>query len=62
MLIVVVLFAIPRQLPNYKQTTDTGQAKALLDWQSIHNKFPWSVLFLLGGGFSIAQASKVCIL
>ena len=32
---------------------------SLLSWQAIHQKMPWSLVFLLGGGFALAKACKV---
>lgn len=35
---------------------------ALLDWKTVHEKMPWNILFLLGGGFALAKASEVTFL
>nr|CAD7204875.1 unnamed protein product [Timema douglasi] len=34
-------------------------APALLHWKLIHEKVPWGLVLLLGGGFAMAEASKV---
>ncbi|XP_030909547.2 solute carrier family 13 member 2 isoform X4 [Melopsittacus undulatus] len=31
---------------------------ALLDWNVVHQKMPWNIVFLLGGGFALAKGSE----
>ncbi|CAH1794642.1 unnamed protein product [Owenia fusiformis] len=31
----------------------------LLNWKTVHQKLPWGVVFLLGGGFAIAEGASV---
>lgn len=40
------------------ELADTS-SPALLDWPYVQQKFPWSVLLLLGCGYVISDASKV---
>lgn len=35
---------------------------ALLDWKIVHQKMPWNIVFLLGGGFALAKGSEVTFL
>lgn len=32
---------------------------ALLNWKTVNEKMPWNIVFLLGGGFALAQGSEV---
>jgi sodium-dependent dicarboxylate transporter 2/3/5 len=58
----LALFAFPAELPNIlcfkKPDTKAGPAPALLDWETVHKKMPWSVIIVLGGGFALADACK----
>ena len=36
--------------------------KALLDWETVCVKLPWGPVFLLGGGYALADAFEVGIL
>lgn len=33
--------------------------KALLTWKVVHEKMPWNIILLLGGGFALAKGSEV---
>lgn len=37
----------------------TAPAPALINWKIINAKIPWSLIFLLGGGFALAEGGKV---
>ena len=37
-----------------------GKMDTLLDWDTIQQKMPWGIVFLMGGGMCLAKASNVC--
>eukprot|EP00058_Branchiostoma_floridae_P020994 XP_002606484.1 hypothetical protein BRAFLDRAFT_126447 [Branchiostoma floridae] len=59
------LFFFPSKLPRFlccRRQSDKarpGPVPALLDWRSVHEKMPWNVLLLLGGGFALADGVGV---
>nr|XP_012960059.2 solute carrier family 13 member 2 [Anas platyrhynchos] len=63
--ISILLFIIPSEFDT--STKDRQQAgrkpkvlapPALLDWTSVHQKMPWNIVLLLGGGFALAKGSE----
>ncbi|NXV22198.1 S13A2 protein, partial [Cepphus grylle] len=63
--ISVLLFIIPSDIPthdsNKEQTGTKSKIRAppaLLDWKVVHQKMPWNIVFLLGGGFALAKGSE----
>jgi len=48
MIVTLVLFLVPARFAN-------GEVRKLLDWATL-TKTPWSIFFLLGGGFALASA------
>ncbi|KFQ63119.1 Solute carrier family 13 member 2, partial [Pelecanus crispus] len=63
--ISVLLFIIPSDISNNdrdkQQTGSKSKIKApppLLDWKVVHQKMPWNIVFLLGGGFALAKGSE----
>ncbi|KAI8507363.1 Solute carrier 13 [Branchiostoma belcheri] len=64
-MVAIVLFFWPSQPPNFmccRRSQDTRPAKPappILDWATVHQKMPWSVVILLGGGFALADGVKV---
>ncbi|NXK41112.1 S13A2 protein, partial [Piprites chloris] len=59
--ISILLFIIPSGLSNNAQTDGRSKFQApppLLDWKVVHEKMPWNIVFLLGGGFALAKGSE----
>ena len=36
-----------------------GKHRMLLDWQTVQHKFPWAIIFMIGGGFALSEGSSV---
>ncbi|XP_030078424.1 solute carrier family 13 member 2 [Microcaecilia unicolor] len=64
--IAIMLFIIPSHIPSCsssstEHTGDRGEilaSPALLDWKVVHQKMPWNIVLLLGGGFALAKGSE----
>ncbi|XP_051491402.1 solute carrier family 13 member 2-like isoform X2 [Apus apus] len=63
--ISVLLFIIPSDFSNNDRDKNQAGSKskfkappALLDWKVVHQKMPWNIVFLLGGGFALAKGSE----
>ncbi|XP_062408619.1 solute carrier family 13 member 2-like [Sardina pilchardus] len=61
----LLFFIIPSQRPRCfgGRTGDmNGESlkapPALLNWEVVHEKMPWNILLLLGGGFALARGSE----
>ena len=46
---------------HYLENKSPGPVPALLDWPVVHSKMAWSVVIVLGGGFALADATKVSV-
>lgn len=64
-LIVVMLFFIIPAKPDFIHIFSKDETKrpktpspALLTWKIVQQKLPWGLIFLLGGGFALAEGSK----
>ncbi|ELV12091.1 Solute carrier family 13 member 2 [Tupaia chinensis] len=63
MFIGIILFIVPSKIPGLTQdpVEKPGKLKAppaLLNWKIVHQKMPWNIVFLLGGGFALAKGSE----
>ncbi|XP_053382205.1 Na(+)/citrate cotransporter-like isoform X2 [Mercenaria mercenaria] len=58
-----LLFIFPSQLPGSQidsnRESKFPMLKPLLTWKVFNAKMPWGIVFLLGGGFSMAKAAQV---
>ncbi|XP_064628718.1 Na(+)/citrate cotransporter-like isoform X2 [Lineus longissimus] len=57
--VAIILFMIPSQLPNCRDKYLKAPVPNLLNWEIITHKLPWNIVLLLGGGFALAESSKV---
>ncbi|XP_071352372.1 solute carrier family 13 member 2-like [Trachinotus anak] len=61
-LMSALFFCIPSNLPRCcGKSRDGAPAEApspLLSWDIVHEKMPWNILLLLGGGFALAHGSE----
>nr|XP_022906389.1 protein I'm not dead yet [Onthophagus taurus] len=65
LIVVMLLFIIPAK-PDFIywfKTDKSERAKtpspALITWKVVQQKLPWGLIFLLGGGFALAEGSNV---
>lgn len=63
-LIVVLIFLLPSsyEFLNYcsrKKPLPDKAVPALLTWKFIHENMPWSLMFVVGGGFAIGRSNKI---
>ncbi|NXY79085.1 S13A2 protein, partial [Glareola pratincola] len=63
--ISVLLFIIPSDISSNDRDKEQAGNKskirappALLDWKVVHQKMPWNIVLLLGGGFALAKGSE----
>ncbi|NXF86985.1 S13A2 protein, partial [Eubucco bourcierii] len=63
--ISLLLFIIPGSMDyvDHDRPQTGGRPRirappALLDWKTVHQKMPWNIVFLLGGGFALAKGSE----
>uniref|UniRef100_A0A4W4GPG7 Solute carrier family 13 member 2 n=1 Tax=Electrophorus electricus TaxID=8005 RepID=A0A4W4GPG7_ELEEL len=68
-LMATLFFIIPSQLSRSSSCTEENATMpaprklksppALLVWSVVHERMPWNIILLLGGGFALASGSKV---
>uniref|UniRef100_A0A1I8IVZ9 Aa_trans domain-containing protein n=1 Tax=Macrostomum lignano TaxID=282301 RepID=A0A1I8IVZ9_9PLAT len=72
LLMSILLFVLPSRNPFKRrptaqqgdgaakedETAARPQASTLLTWQAVHERLPWGIVILLGGGFALAKATK----
>ncbi|KAM3869421.1 solute carrier family 13 member 2-like [Diretmus argenteus] len=57
----MLFFAIPSQMPVFGFDEEGKMRKAppaLLNWEVVHERMPWNIILLLGGGFALAAGSE----
>lgn len=62
--VVVMCFILPMNWAFLRYCTGKGPlptttTPSLITWKFIQTKVPWGLIFLLGGGFALAEGSKV---
>lgn len=64
LIVVMLLFILPANLDFLNSFSKNQHLRpkkpspSLLTWKVVQQKMPWGLLFLLGGGFAIAEGSK----
>ncbi|KAM3955758.1 protein I'm not dead yet-like isoform 2-T2 [Aphomia sociella] len=67
MFIVVLMFIIPMSVDffkffssssSYEELAASKPSTGIVTWGILKDKVPWGLLFLLGGGFALAEGSK----
>ncbi|RWR99264.1 solute carrier family 13 member 5-like protein, partial [Dinothrombium tinctorium] len=60
-LIGILMFLLPTNFSQFQALAyDSKNTKIdkILDWKTVNKRMPWGVMLLLGGGFSLAEATK----
>ncbi|KAK3592647.1 hypothetical protein CHS0354_034725 [Potamilus streckersoni] len=60
-LISIMMFVVPTKIPRVfcsRGLDRQERTKPLLQWSVVHEKLPWGVFLLLGGGFAMASAAE----
>ncbi|GJQ79937.1 hypothetical protein Trydic_g18381 [Trypoxylus dichotomus] len=64
LIVVMLLFIIPAK-PNFiyffskdESKKPTAPSAPLITWKVVQQKLPWGLIFLLGGGFALAEGSS----
>ncbi|XP_028824908.1 solute carrier family 13 member 2-like [Denticeps clupeoides] len=57
----MLFFIIPSRFPQFSFSSGRQQVQAptpLLQWSVVHERMPWNIILLLGGGFALASGSE----
>lgn len=63
-LMSMLFFVLPSQLPSFggygynDEGKKVNAPKTLLSWKVVHERMPWNIILLLGGGFALAKGSE----
>uniref|UniRef100_H2Y369 Uncharacterized protein n=1 Tax=Ciona intestinalis TaxID=7719 RepID=H2Y369_CIOIN len=64
MTMAFLLFVLPSERPSFLHSVSTMESDELLrpvapilDWKTVHHKFPWAVMLLITGGFAMAKGA-----
>ncbi|KAK3579599.1 hypothetical protein CHS0354_035110, partial [Potamilus streckersoni] len=60
-LIISLMFFLPAKVPNIFCWRNNSKPKftPIMTWKTANEKVPWGIIVLLGGGFAIADASRI---
>ncbi|KAJ2942764.1 hypothetical protein O0L34_g14952 [Tuta absoluta] len=67
MFIVILMFILPMALDflkifsassSYEELSHLKPSQGIVTWNVLKEKVPWGLMFLLGGGFALAEGSK----
>ena len=47
------------KMRSYNVPEKTKKVRVLLTWEKVHTHYPWSIIFLMGGGYALADACDV---
>ncbi|XP_004716211.1 solute carrier family 13 member 5 [Echinops telfairi] len=63
--VAILLFIVPAQKPKFNFCSQSEEERrapfyppALMNWKVAHEKVPWGIVLLLGGGFALAKGCE----